>query len=51
MSARPETAALAKHVVDVLASLRACTKGPDFKTVHELLRQAEEEARQLAATP
>ena len=49
MKARPETAALAKHVVTVLASLRVCTQGPDFKTVHELLRKAEEEARQLIA--
>lgn len=49
MTVRPETAALAKHVVDVLASLRVCTKGPDFKTVHELLRKAEEEARHLMA--
>ena len=49
MNTRPETALLAKHVADVLASLRACTKGPDFKHVHELLRKAEEEARQLMA--
>jgi hypothetical protein len=49
LSARPETAALARHVADVLSSLRACTKGPDFRTVQELLRQAEEEARHLMA--
>lgn len=49
MRIRPETAALAKHVADVLSSLRVCTRGPDFKTVHELLRKAEEEARRLTA--
>jgi hypothetical protein len=49
LNARPETAALAKHVVSVLRSLRVCTKGPDFKSVHELLRRAEEEARHLMA--
>jgi hypothetical protein len=40
---------LAQHVVAVLASLRVCTQGPDFKAVHEYLRKAEEEARRLVA--
>lgn len=47
MKAQPGTAALAKHVAHVLSSLLICTKGPDFRNLHGLLRAAEEEARRL----
>jgi len=44
----PTERELAEYVSDMLRSLGACTRHPDFKALHALIAAAESEARTLA---
>lgn len=44
----PREKELAEYISDMLQSLGACTRHPDFRALHALIAAAESEARTLA---
>lgn len=44
----PTEKELAEYISDMLRSLGACTRHPDFRALHALIAAAESEARTLA---